>query len=126
MNKKEFEKEIRERDEKLKILEERQKIINEEKQEIIREQQEIEEKIINDFRERIKIDFNVKEEDFNKKISSIGKIVSPRVIKKYLSDFDNLDKEYFRMTIKNQETGRAGDIYIYNMKHEMIKKIERE
>lgn len=126
MTKEELDREIEKENEKIRALKEEQKKRNEEEQKIIRKQQEIKEKIINDFRDKIKIDFNIKEEDFNKKVSSLAKIVSETVIKKYLGDVEGLDKEYFRVTMKNEETGRAGDIYIYDMDHKMIKKIERK
>ncbi len=118
---------------KQKRIEEEQEKLRREEYKRLKEQQfifqkkrEQEEKLLSQFKEKIKADFNISNDDeFRITISSFAPIVCQRTIRKYLGEQDQYDEKYFRVTLKNKKTQKAGDIYIYNLNLEQLKHIEK-
>ena len=118
---------------KRKKIEEEEAKLRREEYKRLREQQiifqtkrEQEEKLLSQFKEKIKSDFNIKNDDeFRLTVSSFAPIICQRTIGKYLGQQDRYDEKYFRVTLKNRQTQKAGDIYIYNLNLEQLKHIKK-
>jgi len=126
--KSEIEARLNEIEKEKQLLLEKQRIQRKKEEEEEQRLRNIEQKKLLEFKNHIKATFNIKEENFNDNISSYAIIVSKSTITKYLKNVDNLkefDDEYFRVTFINKKTGKAGDIYIYNMNKELVTKIKR-
>ena len=126
MSKSEIEKEIQKKENELRILEiAREKKRLEERAKKLAKEREKEEEL-NKFKEQLKIDFDIEEKNFKIKVASIGSLELPSAIKKYLGKDAVIDDKYFRVTMKNEKTGKAGDIYIYNVNYKLVKIIPKQ
>lgn len=90
------------------------------------EQQRKEEELLFKFKDKIKSDFHIEnDDDFKLKVSSFAYVVAPHTIKKYLGEQESYNEKYFRVTLKNKETQKAGDVYIYDLNLYRLKHIKK-
>lgn len=85
------------------------------------------EKLLEKFKDKIKIDFNIKDEDeFRLKVSSFAIIISEHTIKKYLGPLDKYDERYLRVTLKDIKTQKASDVYVYDTNFDLKKHVKKQ
>lgn len=123
MSKSEIEASIERKENELRMLQKARERQYEEDRAIRLEKEKIKEDELNKFREQVKIDFYIEEDQFKTRVSSIGALIAPHTIKKYLGKDIEIDDKYYRVTMKNEETGKAGYIYIYDVNYKLVKKI---
>lgn len=125
ISKEEINRKIKEKENELRILQKAQEKKIEEERRIRKEKERIEKESLNLFREQVKKDFGIEEEEFKDKVSSIGALIAPHVIKKYLGRDIDIDEKYFRVTMRDDKTGKAGCVYIYNIDYKLVKSITK-
>lgn len=122
MSKSEIDKKIEKKENELRILQKAREKKYEEERTIRLEKEKIKEEQLYKFREQVKIDFYIEEEQFKTRVTSIGALIAPHTIKKYLGKDTDIDDKYFRVTMRDEETGKACDVYIYNVDYKLVKK----
>lgn len=125
LSKEEITRAIKEKENELRLLQEAKEKKWKKESLARKEKERIEKEKLNIFREKIKKDFDIKEEQFKEKVSSIGALIAPHIIKKYLGENINIEEKYFRATMKDNKTKKAGCVYIYNTDYKLVKKITK-
>lgn len=85
------------------------------------------EKLLDNFKNKIKTDFNIKDdEEFKLKVSSFAIIISEHTIKKYLGPLNIYDERYLRVTLKDTKTQKASDVYVYDTNFDLKKHVKKQ